>query len=140
MQLSSDRWLPLKDILISPEGRWESRARFGPFSEWFSGHFDECPLVPGVAILALAAETVKRLARGKGRILEVSGFSRVRFKRLIFPEEELCISISALPAGPEAQLDFYLTCQGEAVVQGVVKVTEPVFPGERNNEQNPSRA
>jgi len=140
MQTSSDRWLPLEELLVSPEGRWESRARFGPFSEWFFGHFDECPLVPGVAILALAAETVKRQAQGKGRTLEVSGFSRVRFKRLIFPEEALDISISAMPSGPEAQLDFYMTCQGEPVVQGILKVTEKVFPGERNNEKNPSRA
>jgi len=90
--------------------------------------------------VVLAAETVKRQAQAKGRTLEVSGFSRVRFKRLIFPEEELSISISAMPSGPEAQLDFYLTCHGEPVVQGIVQVTEKVSPGERNNEKNPSRA
>jgi len=140
MPTASDRWLPLEEILIGSEGRWESRARFGFFSEWFLGHFDECPLVPGVALLALAAETAKRQALGKGRTLEVSGFSRVRFKRLLFPEEELGISIAAMPSGPEAQLDFYLTCQGEPVVQGIMKVTEKVSPGERNNGKDPSRA
>ena len=60
MRMPRDRWLPLKDLGMTHEGRWESSVQLGPSSEWFSGHFDEYPLVPGVALLALAAETVKR--------------------------------------------------------------------------------
>jgi 3-hydroxymyristoyl/3-hydroxydecanoyl-(acyl carrier protein) dehydratase len=124
-----DRWLPLKSIRITPEGRWESSVRFGPSSEWFSGHFDECPLVPGVAILALAAETVKRQGRGQGRLLEVSGFSRVRFKRLTIPDEELHVSVAAMPSGSEASLDFLVTCDGDTVAQGIMKAIEDVSRG-----------
>ena len=126
MRIPKDRWLPLKDTRITPEGRWESSVRFGPSSEWFSGHFDECPLVPGVALLALAAETVKRQGREHGRLLEVSGFSKVRFKRLAFPDEELHISVAAMPPGSEAKLDFHVTCHGNTVVQGALKASEEV--------------
>jgi 3-hydroxymyristoyl/3-hydroxydecanoyl-(acyl carrier protein) dehydratase len=118
--------LPLEDIRITPEGRWESSVRFGPSSEWFSGHFDECPLVPGVAILALVAETVKSQGCEQGRLLEVSGFSRVRFKRLTIPDEELHVSVAAMPSGSEAKLDFLVTCDGDTVAQGVLKVFEDV--------------
>src|SRR4030042_4451068 len=106
MQTPPNSWLPLEEFRITPEGRWETRGRFGSHSEWFSGHFDECPLVPGVALLALAAETVKRQGREQGRLLEVSGFSRVRFNGLAFPDEELHISVAAMPPGSEAKLDF----------------------------------
>jgi len=109
---------------MTPDGRWESSVRLEPSSEWFSGHFDECPLLPGVALLALAAETVKRQGREQGRLLEVSGFSGVRFKRLVFPGEELFISVGAMPPGSETKLDFHVTCNGNTVAQGVLKATE----------------
>ncbi|HVP78965.1 MAG TPA: hypothetical protein VMV04_13845 [Thermodesulfobacteriota bacterium] len=123
-----DEWLPLKNLRMTHEGRWESSALLGPSSEWFSGHFEECHLVPGVALLALAAETVKRQGRQQDRFLEVSGFSSVRFKRLVFPGEELLISIGAMPPGAEANLDFHVTCHGNTVVDGVLKATEEL-PG-----------
>lgn len=113
---------------MTPEGRWESRVQLGPSSEWFSGHFDECPLVPGVALLALVVETVKRQGREQGRRLEVSGFSRVRFKQLVFPDEELRISVRAIPPGSEAKLDFHVTCHGNTVVRGILKANEEL-PG-----------
>ena len=128
MQTSRDKWLPLKDFRTTPEGRLESSVRLGPSSEWFSGHFDECPLVPGVALLAMAAETVKKQGRQQDRSLEVSGFSSVRFRRLVFPGEELLISVGAMPPGAEAKLDFHVTCHGHTVVDGVLKATEEL-PG-----------
>jgi len=124
MQIPADRWLPLENIRITPGGRWESTVRFEPSSEWFSGHFDECPLVPGVALLALAAEMVRRQGREQGRPLKVSGFSKVRFKQLVSPDEELHVSVAAMPSGPEAKLDFHITCRGDTVAQGLLKARE----------------
>ncbi len=124
MRISQDRWLPLQDLRVTPEGQWESNVQLGPSSEWFSGHFDEYPLVPGVALLALAAETVKRLGREQGRFLEVSGFFGVRFRRLVLPGEELLISVGAMPPESEAKIDFHVTCNGNIVVHGVLKAIE----------------
>jgi 3-hydroxymyristoyl/3-hydroxydecanoyl-(acyl carrier protein) dehydratase len=124
MQIPADRWLPLENTRITREGRWESTVRFEPSSEWFSGHFDECPLVPGVALLALAAEMVRRQGREQGRPLKVSGFSKVRFKQLVSPDEELHVSVAAMPSGPEAKLDFHITVRGDTVAQGLLKARE----------------
>jgi 3-hydroxymyristoyl/3-hydroxydecanoyl-(acyl carrier protein) dehydratase len=124
MPTSPDNWLPLEKPRITPEGRWESKVRFGPASEWFSGHFENFPLLPGVAFLALASETLKRQALEKGRPLEVLGFSRVRFRHLVHPGEELCISVAAMPSGPEAKLDFQITCQTKLVAHGFLKARE----------------
>ncbi len=129
MQTAADRWLPLENTRITPEGRWESTIRFESSSEWFSGHFDECPLVPGIALLALAAEMLKRQGREQGRRLVVSGFSKVRFKRLVFPDEELHISVAAMSSAPEATLDFHIACRGDTVAQGFLKASEEVSRG-----------
>lgn len=114
---------------MTSEGRWESSVQLGPSSEWFSGHFDEYALVPGVALLALAAETVRRRGREQGRPLEVSGFSGVRFRRLVFPGEKLLISVGAMPPGSQATLDFHVTCRGHTVVHGELEATEEAARG-----------
>jgi len=129
MGISRDRWLPLKDLRMTPEGGWRSTVQLGPSSEWFSGHFDEYPIAPGVALLALAAETVRRQGREQGRLLEVSGFFGVRFRRLVLPGEELLISVGAMPPESEAKLDFHVTCDGDIVVHGLLKAIEELSGG-----------
>jgi len=129
MRISQDRWLPLKDLRITSEGGWESSVQIESSSEWFSGHFDEYPIAPGVALLALAAETVKRQGREQGRLLEVSGFFGIRFRRLVLPGEELLISVGAMPPESEAKLDFHVTCHGHIIVHGVLKAIEELSGG-----------
>jgi 3-hydroxyacyl-[acyl-carrier-protein] dehydratase len=122
-----DIWLPLEKPWISPEGRWESKVRFEPESRWFSGHFEGFPLLPGVALLALASETLKRQAAENGRFLDIIGYSRVRFRRLVVPGEELNISVAAMPNGPEARLDFQITYQDKIVASGFLRVREKLL-------------
>jgi len=124
MPSAHDKWLPLGDVHVSPLGRLETVVRLEPSSTWFSGHFEECAVVPGVAILAFVAEVVRRQGHGQGRNLEVSGFFKVRFRRVVFPEESLHISVAAMPPGPEADLQFHVTCAGDSVAQGTLKMKE----------------
>jgi 3-hydroxymyristoyl/3-hydroxydecanoyl-(acyl carrier protein) dehydratase len=126
MPVPPECWLPLEKIQINPEGRWEGRAVFNPSSEWFSGHFEEYPLLPGVAIMALAAETVKRQALEGNRQVEILGFSRVRFFHLVFPDDELLISVAGLPSDLEARVDFKIFCREELVAKGVLKIKDEV--------------
>ena len=131
MPSAYDKWLPLGEVQVSALGLLESTVRLEPSSDWFSGHFEECAVVPGVAILAFVAEVVRRQGHGQGRNLEVSGFSKVRFRRVVFPEESLHVSVAAMPPGPEADLQFHVTCEGDSVAQGALKVKE-------NRERGPA--
>jgi hypothetical protein len=54
----------------------------------------------------------------------VSGFFKVRFRRVVFPEERIHISVAPMPPGPEAELQFHVTCAGDSVAQGTLKVKE----------------
>jgi len=117
-------WLPLGEILVTPSGGLETVVRLEPISRWFSGHFDECAVVPGVAILAFVAETVIRQGHRESRSLVVSGFSKVRFRRVSFPEENLHVSVASMPQGAEAELPFDVTCDGESVAQGALKMKD----------------
>ena len=86
-------------------------------------------MLPAITLLALAAATVKRQGRETGRILEISSFFRVRFKRFVLPDEKLLISVAGMPPESEANLDFQLTCNGIIVAQGVLKAREGVLGG-----------
>ena len=80
--------------------------------------------MPGVALLAFVAEMVRRQGERQGRSLEVSGFFKVRFRRVVFPEESLSVSVASMPPGPEAELPFHVTCDGDSVAQGTLKVAD----------------
>jgi 3-hydroxymyristoyl/3-hydroxydecanoyl-(acyl carrier protein) dehydratase len=129
MPSDGDQWLPLGEIIITSSGGLETTVRLEPPSRWFSGHFEECAVVPGVAILAFVAETVIRQGRREGRSLLVSGFSKVRFRKVSFPEEDLHVSVVSMPPGTEAELSFHVTCDGGSVAQGTLKVKEIGWKG-----------
>ena len=143
MPSDDDQWLPLGEIHISALGRIETSVRLEASSSWFSGHFEECAVVPGIALLAFVAETVRRQGERQGRSLEVSGFLKVRFRKVIFPEEGLHVSVAPIPLGPEAELPFHVTCDGDSVAQGTVKVRDirakaPLLG--KGDERTPDRA
>jgi 3-hydroxymyristoyl/3-hydroxydecanoyl-(acyl carrier protein) dehydratase len=119
-----DQWLPLEEIQVSSSGRIETGVCLEASSPWFSGHFEECAVVPGVAILAFVAETVRREGQGQGRSLVVTGFFKVRFRRVAFPDESLRVSVDPMPSVSEAKLPFLVTCAGESVAQGTMRVTD----------------
>jgi len=124
MPSENDQWLPLGEIQISALGQLETSVRLETCSPWFSGHFEECPVVPGVTLLAFVGETVRRQCERQGRSVEVSGFFKVRFRRAAFPEESLLVSVAPMPSGAKAELPFHVTCDGDSVAQGTLKVTE----------------
>ena len=124
MPTSSGKWMPLTGCRRTPEGRWESSAKFGISSAWFSGHFERSPLLPAAALLAFAAEAVVCQGRKQGRLLQVPKFSGVRFKRFVFPDEELLFSVAEMPPGPEAVLDFQITSRGRTVARGELTARE----------------
>jgi 3-hydroxymyristoyl/3-hydroxydecanoyl-(acyl carrier protein) dehydratase len=124
MPSRGDPWLPLEEIRISPSGRLEAGVCLEVSSPWFSGHFETCAVVPGVALLAFVAETVRRHGERQGRSLGVTGFSKVRFRRVTFPDDRLRVSVDPMPSVSEAELPFFVTCGGESVVQGMMRVAE----------------
>lgn len=81
-------------------------------------------MVPGVALLAFVAETVRRQGERQGRSLGVTGFFKIRFRRVTFPDESLQVSVDPMTSGSEAELLFSVTCGSENVAQGVVKVAD----------------
>jgi 3-hydroxymyristoyl/3-hydroxydecanoyl-(acyl carrier protein) dehydratase len=67
-------------------------------SPWFSGHFPDNPILPGVAQLEMVVAAITGIS---GKNLYVSRLGRVKFKNLVRPGERL--RLQARPTGGLAQ-------------------------------------
>jgi 3-hydroxyacyl-[acyl-carrier-protein] dehydratase len=95
-------------------------ARFPGDSAWFSGHFPGHPIVPGVALIALAAEAVVERECGEGRSVAITGVRRVRFRLPVRPDDEVTLKTARIsnPKGPAYA--FTVCLAGETVCSGVL--------------------
>lgn len=123
---------PWQDLIVqsdaSPGGRFAAEVRVAPDSPWFDGHFPGRPVLPGVAILSMVCETVRRAALEQGRPVRISGIRRVRFRRPVRPDERLSIEIrSESPEMGNGYL-FQAEVDGELACTGLVSV-EPAAAG-----------
>ncbi|HEY6000632.1 MAG TPA: hypothetical protein VI078_15200 [bacterium] len=90
-------------------------------SPWFDGHFPGQPVLPGIAQLAMVADLIQSALGLPARVAEVS---RVRFKQMILPGEQLQVSAEPRP-GRDGAYAFRITrgetpvCSGTMVVKSV---------------------
>jgi 3-hydroxymyristoyl/3-hydroxydecanoyl-(acyl carrier protein) dehydratase len=107
-------WHQLKEIKEDGDGAISGNVVIPPDSTWFSGHFPDEPVLPGLAQLGIVQETLER-ARGGG--VTVQRVHRVRFRQVIKPEDPVDVFIK--PVG-ERVYTFQLSVSGEPVCSGMV--------------------
>ncbi|MDR3089478.1 MAG: hypothetical protein LBU39_06635 [Desulfobulbaceae bacterium] len=88
-------------------------------SIWFSGHFPDNPIVPGVAQVEMAARAI---AGCSGKNLYVSRLSRVKFKALVRPGERL--HMTARPTGAAGEFSFSISADDRDVCSGIIILSE----------------
>lgn len=101
-------------------GRAVAAVRFPGDSDWFSGHFPDNPIVPGVALIALAEEAVIERERAEGRSVAITGARRIRFRLPVRPEDEVSLEITRIPDRQGPAYSFALSVAGEAVCSGLL--------------------
>jgi len=89
-------------------------------SPWFEGHFPGDPLLPGIAQLHFVMETIRATL---GEKIRLAGLKRVRFKRIIRPEEVIDIAADPVQDKP-GMYRFQLTIEGEIACSGLM-ITGP---------------
>lgn len=92
---------------------------------FFQGHFPENPVMPGVLILECMAQVAGCLffageAEPKKKLMYLSGVDKARFRRPVFPGDQLVIVAEILQARAtlvrmkaEARVDGVLCAEGE---------------------------
>ncbi len=107
-------WYLISPADMTENGIMTANVQIPATSLWFSGHFPGFPVLPGIAQLAMAADTVRRALGGTVR---VTGFRRVRFKRMIRPGDDLVVVATGSPR-KESSCAFRIMAGGDVVCSG----------------------
>ena len=107
-------WHEIDRINTSDSGEISALACVPAESYWFSGHFPNAPVLPGIAQLGMVYETVLRVI---GREFCLAGVSRVKFKKMIRPSDPLKISITP-KKGREGAFSFRIRIANDLACSG----------------------
>jgi len=111
-------WYLLNKIESNAENEIRAVIQIPAASPWFDGHFPGEPILPGLAQIGIVFDAIKKASEGELRVLSVS---RVRFKRIVRPEDRL--EVIATPLKKEADAyTFQIQIQGDQVSSGVVRL------------------
>lgn len=89
-------------------------------SPWFSGHFPNDPVLPGIAILSMVTDTIKHQESQKGKKIRILGIRRVRFRLPVRPDEVLTVSVSLPQQENDCSYQFKVFVSGKTVCTGIV--------------------
>lgn len=93
-----------------------SEITFHHDSPWFSGHFPDNPILPGIAQLSIVFDAVQNATKNELKIFE---FKRVKFKKLIRPGDSL--EIKAIQDKRNASTySFMISVEGEVACNGIM--------------------
>lgn len=94
-------------------------------SPWFSGHFPDEPILPGIAILAMVTDAVRHHAAEKGERIRITSIRKVRFRLPVKPDELLAISLSfssqeeGLTGHFQVELNGKMVCTGNVFAEAL---------------------
>ena len=114
------KWYSILGQSISDAEQMILNAQVPPDSPWFDGHFPEDPTLPGIAQLEMAVDVIKLAGK---RNLSVTGFKKVRFKRVIRPNQALKI-IATPRKSKEGSYAFRILVENELACNGVLFTTD----------------
>lgn len=87
-------------------------------SLWFKGHFPGQPVLPGIAQMEMVLELI---CRGTGMPLALAEVNRVRFRKMILPDD--CLTVTAMPkSDPPGGYVFRIVKDQEPLTTGTLRV------------------
>lgn len=111
-------WYRLIEIECKAEGGIRAAIQVPGDSHWFDGHFPGEPVLPGLAQISMVFDVIQKASESE---LGVSSINRVRFKRIVRPDDLL--TVVAVPLEKEADAySFYIKIQGDLVCSGVMRL------------------
>jgi len=111
-------WYQLIDITCSEDLEIRAEIQVPGESPWFDGHFPGEPVLPGLAQISMVFDVIQKASEGQWC---ASSVNRVRFKRMIRPDDRL--EVIAVPLAKEADgFSFRIQRKGDLACSGVMRL------------------
>jgi len=107
-------WHILSPGKPEPDGSISAEAGIGADSLWFSGHFPNEPILPGIALLAMVGETIRRRQAEAGKKSRIANIRKVRFRLPVRPGASLSLRLTSADKDDIAVYQFRIALPGEA--------------------------
>ena len=91
-----------------------------PESPWFMGHFPKDPILPGIALISMAVDTIKQHESKKRSNIRITGVRRVRFKKPVRPNDAISISIQQENKELGPSYSFKISVNGDMACTGII--------------------
>ena len=118
--LLDGQWSLLKEIKVSNHNYIEALADVPVDSPWFSGHFPDEPILPGIALVYMAEQAIIEDALAKGEQVQIHTLKRVRFTQPVRPGETLSLNITGEEAGEDILFSFKVANKENIVCSGAI--------------------
>ncbi len=112
-------WYSLLSLKKNADSTLSAQVTVSDGSPWFTGHFPDNPILPGIAQLNMIAEVIA-LARQEN--LCIKALRRVKFKKIVQPGERLEIHVST--KAKTNQYTFRITSEMQDVCSGTISLAE----------------
>lgn len=112
-------WYSLLDLKMPAPSEILAHVTVDDDSPWFSGHFPDNPILPGIAQLNMVADIIA-LARQES--LAIKRLSRVKFKKIVRPGEQL--DIHAVATSSSGLYSFRITHETQDVCSGMMSLDD----------------
>jgi 3-hydroxymyristoyl/3-hydroxydecanoyl-(acyl carrier protein) dehydratase len=104
----------------SPARTAEAIARSG--SPWFDGHFPGQPILPGIAMIAMAFDAAREKEARQGNSIRLKAVKRVRFKKPVRPDEPFTLTLKREQKESGVSYNFTILLAGEAACTGILEI------------------
>ena len=118
-EATAERWHAVGPVEMPAAGEWRAVVRVPAGSDWFAGHFPGDPILPGIAQLGMVGEVARRAI---GEQMRLSGFSRIKFKKIIRPGDGLTITLTCRTELPE-MVAFRIESGADIACSGTLTLT-----------------
>jgi 3-hydroxymyristoyl/3-hydroxydecanoyl-(acyl carrier protein) dehydratase len=115
-------WHRLEYVSGDELGRLEALATAPLGSPWFDGHFPGQPILPGIAMIAMAFDAVREKEAREGNPVRLKAVKRVRFKMPVRPDELFTLALKREQKESGVSYSFTVLLAGEAACTGILNV------------------
>ncbi len=91
-------------------------------SLWFEGHFPDEPVLPGVSMLCMIGDLIRKANPG----INITGLRRIRFRQLVHENELLNVKITWEGGSVSKTASFDITGKGNLISSGFIETDKPV--------------
>jgi 3-hydroxymyristoyl/3-hydroxydecanoyl-(acyl carrier protein) dehydratase len=113
-------WYRVKKTLLTPSEKISATVTVPGDSPWFSGHFPGNPVLPAIAQISIVFDLIRQAIK---KPIMLKTFHRVKFKRIILPDEEMDITAFQLEGTP-MDFAFQILVGGEVACKGKMLINE----------------